>query len=43
VSSKPTLSGCRSAEKLTAQVANTINEVLQPRGVAVVIEAYTNA
>ena len=26
-------------EKLTAQVANTIQEVLQPRGVAVVIEA----
>jgi GTP cyclohydrolase IA len=26
-------------EKLTAQVANTINEVLRPKGVAVVIEA----
>jgi len=26
-------------EKMTAQVANTIDEVLQPRGVAVVIEA----
>lgn len=26
-------------EKLTAQVANTINEVLQPKGVAVVIES----
>lgn len=26
-------------EKLTAQIANTINQVLQPRGVAVVIEA----
>lgn len=26
-------------EKLTAQVANTINEVLKPKGVAVVIEA----
>ena len=26
-------------EKLTAQVANCINEVLQPKGVAVVIEA----
>ena len=26
-------------EKLTAQVANTLNEVLQPRSVAVVIEA----
>ncbi|MCK8784224.1 GTP cyclohydrolase I FolE [Roseomonas sp. NAR14] len=26
-------------EKLTAQVANTINEVLQPKGVAVVVEA----
>jgi GTP cyclohydrolase IA len=26
-------------EKMTAQIANTINEVLQPRGVAVVIEA----
>lgn len=26
-------------EKLTAQIANTINEVLEPRGVAVVIEA----
>ena len=26
-------------EKLTAQIANTIDEVLQPRGVAVVIEA----
>ncbi|HEX5318135.1 MAG TPA: GTP cyclohydrolase I FolE [Stellaceae bacterium] len=26
-------------EKMTAQVANTINEVLQPKGVAVVIEA----
>ena len=26
-------------EKLTAQVANTINEVLQPKGVGVVIEA----
>ena len=26
-------------EKMTAQIANTLNEVLQPRGVAVVIEA----
>jgi len=26
-------------EKMTAQIANTINEVLQPQGVAVVIEA----
>ena len=26
-------------EKLTAQIANTVNEVLQPRGVAVVMEA----
>lgn len=26
-------------EKLTAQIANTLNEVLQPKGVAVVIEA----
>jgi GTP cyclohydrolase I len=26
-------------EKLTAQVANTINDILQPRGVAVVIDA----
>ncbi len=26
-------------EKLTAQIANTINDVLQPRGVAVVIDA----
>ena len=26
-------------EKLTAQIANTINEVLEPRGVAVVVEA----
>jgi GTP cyclohydrolase IA len=26
-------------EKLTAQIANTINEVLEPRGVAVIIEA----
>ena len=26
-------------EKLTAQIANTIEEILQPRGVAVVIEA----
>ncbi len=26
-------------EKLTAQIANTINEVLQPKGVAVVIDA----
>jgi GTP cyclohydrolase I len=26
-------------EKLTAQIANTINDVLKPRGVAVVIEA----
>jgi len=26
-------------EKLTAQIANTINEVLEPRGVAVVLEA----
>ena len=26
-------------EKMTAQIANTIDEVLQPRGVAVVIEA----
>ena len=26
-------------EKLTAQIANTLNEVLQPRGVAVIIEA----
>ncbi len=27
-------------EKMTAQIANTINQVLMPRGVAVVIEAY---
>ena len=26
-------------EKLTAQIANTLNDVLQPRGVAVVVEA----
>ncbi len=26
-------------EKLTAQIANTINDVLQPRGVAVIVEA----
>ncbi|HZT21204.1 MAG TPA: GTP cyclohydrolase I, partial [Dongiaceae bacterium] len=26
-------------EKLTAQIANTLQDVLQPRGVAVVIEA----
>ncbi|HQT76994.1 MAG: GTP cyclohydrolase I FolE [Rhodospirillales bacterium 20-64-7] len=26
-------------EKMTAQIANTINEVLEPRGVAVIIEA----
>jgi GTP cyclohydrolase I len=26
-------------EKMTAQIANTIQQVLQPRGVAVVIEA----
>jgi GTP cyclohydrolase I len=26
-------------EKLTAQIANTINDVLSPRGVAVIIEA----
>jgi GTP cyclohydrolase I len=26
-------------EKLTAQIANTLNDVLQPRGVAVVIDA----
>jgi GTP cyclohydrolase I len=26
-------------EKLTAQIANTINDVLQPRGTAVIIEA----
>ena len=26
-------------EKMTAQIANTLNEVLQPRGVAVVIDA----
>src|SRR6187549_4211385 len=26
-------------EKMTAQIANTVNEVLQPRGVAVVMEA----
>ena len=26
-------------EKMTAQIANTINDVLQPRGVAVIIEA----
>jgi len=26
-------------EKLTAQIANTLNDVLQPRGVAVIIEA----
>jgi len=26
-------------EKLTSQIANTINDVLQPRGVAVIIEA----
>jgi GTP cyclohydrolase I len=29
-------------EKLTAQIANTLNEVLQPRGVAVIIEAEHN-
>ena len=27
-------------EKLTAQIANTMDEVLQPKGVAVVVEAY---
>ena len=26
-------------EKLTAQIANTINDVLEPRGTAVIIEA----
>jgi GTP cyclohydrolase I len=26
-------------EKMTAQIANTLDEVLQPKGVAVVIEA----
>ena len=26
-------------EKMTAQIANTIDEVLQPRGVAVIVEA----
>jgi GTP cyclohydrolase I len=26
-------------EKLTSQIANTINDILQPRGVAVIIEA----
>jgi GTP cyclohydrolase I len=26
-------------EKLTAQIANTINDVLQPRGTAVIVEA----
>ncbi len=30
-------------EKLTAQIANTIQDVLQPRGVAVVIEAAHSA
>ena len=27
-------------EKLTAQIANTMDEVLQPKGVAVVVEAF---
>ena len=35
----PTPSGLQIQEKLTAQIANTIQQVLQPRGVAVVIEA----
>lgn len=30
-------------EKMTAQIANTIDEVLQPEGVAVVIEESTSA
>ena len=30
-------------EKLTAQIAGCINEVLKPRGVGVVIDAVTNA
>ena len=30
-------------EKMTAQIANAIEDVLQPRGVAVVIEAATSA
>ena len=30
-------------EKMTAQIANTINEVLEPQGVGVVIEATTSA
>ena len=30
-------------EKMTAQIANTLQEVLQPRGVAVVVDAATNA
>ena len=30
-------------EKLTAQIANTIDDVLQPRGVAVMIEAAHHA
>ena len=30
-------------EKMTAQIANTIEEVLRPRGVAVVVEAHITA
>ncbi len=32
-------SACRSRRKLTVQIADTINDVLRPKGVAVVIEA----
>ena len=37
--SRPTSKRFQIQEKLTAQIANTIQDVLQPRGVAVVIEA----
>ena len=37
--SMPSPTACRSRRSCTAQIANTLQEVLQPRGVAVVIEA----
>ena len=32
-------SACRFQEKMTAQIANTIDEVLKPQGVGVVLKA----
>jgi len=34
-----TRSACKSKEKMTAQIANTINDVLKPQGVGVIIKA----